>query len=483
MSWEQFYSKVKYLKNIEASQMLLAWDQETKMPPAAGAHRAEMQAALSACYYKELMSEEVDELLDKALDSELSTEQRFNALDWQKQRSKVLKLPKELFVKIGKEASLSQQAWSKARSNKDPSLYIPHLQMMVELQREKASCIDPSIPIYDVLLDQYEPGVSSGKVMSLLDELQKQTTPLLAEFSSASIPIPSISEEAQESFCRKIIKAIGFDMQRGRLDVSEHPFTEGLSSQDVRLTTRFKKEDFQDAIFSTLHEGGHGMYEQGLSYKDYGLAYGRAASLGVHESQSRLWENCVGRSKSFWKWALPIFNAEAATNFDFESFYKMINQVKASNIRVDADEVSYNLHICLRTKLERELLLGNISTKELEGEWNRLSKEYLGITPTSANEGFMQDVHWSVGLFGYFPTYSIGNIFSAQICANLKKQNILNESSWENGDFSSLQSWLQKNIYSHGARYSSEELSQKLFGTGLEVNSFVHYLNEKYAMG
>lgn len=482
MSWENFYTKVKYLKNIEASQMLLAWDQETKMPPAAGTHRAEMQAALSACYYKELMSAEVEEVLEKASNADLSEDKLFNLLDWKKQRNNVLKLPKELFVKMGKEASLSQQAWSKARANKDPSLYLPHLQTMIELQREKASCINSSLPVYDVLLDQYEPGVSSVRVLSLLDELQKQTTPLLSEFSSKSIPIPHVSESAQESFCRKIIKEIGFDMQRGRLDISEHPFTEGLSPQDVRLTTRFKKEDFQDAIFSTLHEGGHGMYEQGLSNKYYGLAYGRAASLGVHESQSRLWENCVGRSKSFWKWALPIFNAEALTNFDFDSFYKMINQVKASNIRVDADEVSYNLHICLRTKLERELLVGNISTKELEGEWNKLSKEYLGIIPVSANEGFMQDVHWSVGLFGYFPTYSIGNVFSAQICANLKKQNILNESSWQTGDFSSLQSWLQKNIYNHGAKYSSEELSQKLFGTGLEVKSLVYYLNEKYSI-
>ncbi len=487
------------IQHLSSAGALLSWDQETYMPPGGGGARAEQLSVLGTLVHEKRVGEGMKRLLSQWLDLETGKIQGGGSV-WDEPAygllrevwtdySKRLKLPSDFVRRIGKAASLSHQVWVEARKKNDFSLFAPHLKIMIALKKEEASYLGYADSPYDPLLDSYEPGMTVKQVVPLFTALKAELVPILEKVVASQVKPKgdflcfSYPVERQLTFGQEILKAMGYKFQDGRQDISAHPFTTSFHPTDVRMTTRVDEKDLCSSLFSSIHEGGHALYEQGLPPEHFGSPLGEAISLGIHESQSRLWENCVGRSRPFWQHFYPILQehfSDQLKNINLDEYYAGINIVRPSLIRVEADELTYNLHIMVRFEIEKALIEGDLDVDALPGVWKEKMKEYLGVVPESDADGVLQDVHWSGGAIGYFPTYTLGNLYAAQIFRQAKKEIPELCPQIEMGDLLTLKRWLNKKIHRWGRQYPSEDLLQRVTGESLNPRYFIEALKEKF---
>ncbi|RMH14620.1 MAG: carboxypeptidase M32 [Planctomycetota bacterium] len=480
---------------LGAVSSLASWDQETYMPNAAADGRAEQSAMLAELVHERATSPRVGELISLCeSDAELQGDARIaaNIREMRRDYDLATKLPPELVKELAETGSKAQHVWKEARAKSDFALFRPWLEKMVTLARRKAECYGTPEggELYDALLNEYEPDARSAEVEKVFASLRERLSALIGELSSKGTP-PSeaplqvhVSSDRQHALGLKIIAAFGFDLDAGRLDVTTHPFCSGLGPGDTRLTTRYREDHWTDALFGTMHECGHGLYEQGLPKKDglFGQPLAQDTGLGIHESQSRMWENFVGRSRAFWEWAFPVVNGEfggALDAFGVEDVYRAVNTARPSLIRVEADEATYNLHIMLRFELERALISGDLKVADVPGEWNRRFTEYLGIEVPDDARGCLQDVHWSFGLMGYFATYALGNLYAAQFWEKIRMDISGLDDQFRRGEFGALLDWLRTNIHSKGRQFRAAALCEQVTGKPLEADPLLRHLEGK----
>lgn len=497
MDMEEKLCKLKELLarvyDLGAAEAVLSWDQETYMPPGGAEARAQQLATLAKLAHEFFTSEEIGKLLEDLepqvrqldYDSDDASLVRVTKRDYER----AVKVPSALVAEITKAASLGREAWKEAKATSNFLKFYPHLERIVELSIRKAEALGYKERIYDALLEGYEPGMKTSQIEKIFADLKEKLVPIVRQIASCEKPDDSFlhkeyDERVQWDFGLEVIKDFGFDLKKGRQDTSAHPFTTGFSVSDVRLTTRIQKDYFPSAFFSTIHECGHGLYHQGIDPALERTPLAEGASLGMHESQSRLWENLVGRSRLFWLHYYPRLKKRFPSQLRYvslERFYRAINKVEPSLIRVEADEVTYNLHIMLRFELENAMLEGRIKIKDLPQIWNAKMEEYLGIVPPNDAQGVLQDIHWSQAYLGYFPTYSLGNLISAQIFEQAKKDIPSLPEQISSGQFGELLSWLRNNIYRHGRKFTSNELLKRITGKELQAESYLKYIREKYS--
>ena len=490
---DQLKARMAEVSDLKAAAALLSWDQQTYMPSGGAAARAEQIATLEGLAHARFVSEEVGAWLegaaagtrDLSYESDGASLVRLTRRDYDKAR----RIPPALVEELARQTSLGMGTWVKARSQSDFGLFRSALQTILDLQRELADCLGYGERRYDALLDRYEPGMQSSDLERLFADLKGELVPLVQDISQK---LESVQDgvlrqrfpiDKQTAFGLELAQEMGFDLSGGRQDQSVHPFCTSFSNRDVRITTRFDERFLPSALFGTLHETGHALYEQGVSSALERTPLSGGTSLGIHESQSRLWENLVGRSRGFWKFAYPRLQRtfpQELGGCSLETFYRAINRVEPSLIRVEADEVTYNLHIMLRYELESQLIDDNLPVTELPEAWNSKMRDYLGITPPNDALGVLQDIHWSHGLFGYFPTYSLGNLISVQFYERASREIPTIPQDIERGEFSALLGWLRERVHCHGRKFMPAELVQRVTGEALRAEPFVHYLKAKY---
>jgi carboxypeptidase Taq len=436
---------------------------------------------------------EVGEWLDTLVTSDLAADAAgdlgANVRELRRRRKKLTKVPAALVEEIARTASQSHQVWAAARKADDFAAFRPWLEKMLRLRIEQAEAVGYSGSPYDALVDDYEPGETAVSIARVLDALRAELTPLVAAIVKSGRKAPSevlarsFPVAAQAEFGKRAAAAIGFDFDAGRLDTTHHPFCGGAGPRDVRLTTRYNEHDFGDGFFSILHEAGHGIYEQGLRADQYGMPAGEAMSLAIHESQSRMWENLVGRSYGFWRWlyadAQRAFPA-ALAGVPLDDFYFAVNESKPSLIRTESDEATYNLHVCIRFGLERALVEGRLAVADLPGAWNDAYRDTLGVvSPTDAN-GVLQDVHWSEGMFGYFPTYALGNLYAAQLFDAAGRELGDLDAMFAAGEFEPLLGWLRRNVHVVGQCETAPRLVERVTGASLSAAPLMQRLRAKF---
>jgi len=484
---------------LQRTASLLHWDMETYLPPLAVEERSEQLALLSRLYHERFTARETGALLEELGsvtdnprgDEKLPDIERDFLKVTRKDYDKEKLLPLDFVTTCAKAEGLSQAAWAEARRNNDFAAFLPHLETMIDLQKKRSLYWGFEGRVYDGLLDIYEPNMGVSEIASVFTPLRERLSALLKKI--ASKPEPDCSflniqfpSENQEKFNLELMKYLMFDTKRGRLDKSAHPFTTTLGSHDVRITTRYLQNNLLSSIFSTIHECGHAFYELDIPKELHLTRLADGASMGVHESQSRLWENVIGRSLPFWEGLFPVLKKCFPGYFDsvkLNDFYRALNLAKPSLIRVEADEVSYSLHIILRFELEQGLFSGTIKAGDLPNLWRSKMKEYLGIEPDSDSNGVLQDVHWSHGSFGYFPSYALGNLYGLQFFKKLKSDIPDFEELTIKGDFKPIHNWLSDNIHKWGKRLDPAELLKKVTGESLSVEPFLEYIEKKYLMG
>jgi carboxypeptidase Taq len=402
---------------------------------------------------------------------------------------RAVKVPKELVEELARTTTRAQQVWQEARQKDDFVVFRPWLEKIVALKRQEAQAVGYRDVPYDALLDEYEPGASTGEIRHLFAALREALVPLVSAItSSGKRPPRELLERhypvaAQQSFGRRAAEAIGFDFDAGRLDVTVHPFCSGIGPGDCRLTTHYNANNFKNGFFGILHEAGHGLYDQGLDAEHHGTPLGSAVSLGIHESQSRLWENYVGRSLPFWEHFYPAARQcfpEALADVRLDDFVFAVNDVRKSFIRTEADEVTYNMHIILRFELEQALISGDLAAADVPSAWNEKFHQAFQLTPPSAAQGCLQDIHWSMGGIGYFPTYTLGNLYAAHFMDQARKDLVDLDADFRVGRFEQLKSWLNRNIHHHGQRYRPRELCRRITGESLSHEPLMRYLRAKY---
>ena len=478
---------------LQSVAELLGWDERTKMPPAAGAYRAEQMTYLSSLAHRRHTDPQLGDWLDELAESKLASDPHSDAgatiRQMRREYDKLRKLPQTLVEELTRASVLGQQAWVTARKNDDFDTFAPILERIVNLKRQQADAIGYTDCPYDALLDDFEPGETTKNVASVLAALRSELVPLVAAIAESSrqpdldILKRRYPVDAQERFGKQAASALGFEFNRGRLDVTHHPFCAGMGPDDCRLTTRYDERFFSSGFFSILHEAGHGIYDQGLRGDQYGLPPGSFVSLGIHESQSRMWENMVGRSMPFWRHFFPLAQQafpEALGGTRLEDFCFAVNDVRPSLIRVEADEATYNLHIIIRFELEQALINEGLAIKDLPAAWNQKYRDYLDIEPPSDADGVLQDVHWSAALIGYFPTYALGNLYAAQFYAQACQDVGPLDVQFEQGEFGPLLGWLREKIHRQGQCYTARELVETITGQPLTHDSLIAYLREKY---
>jgi carboxypeptidase Taq len=488
------------VQRINSAAAVLSWDQETYMPAGGGAARAEQIAALQGIAHEKLISPETERMLGAWLDLDTGVPLERDGELWDESSrallrevwrdySRAKKLPSTFVIRLSRECSLAQQAWAEAKARSDYKAFLPHLSIILTLKREEAQYQGFETSPYNALLDAYEPGSTIAALTPLFGQLKARLVPLLKRIQDSPTQIDdgflyhAYDQARQVEFGRLVLIAMGYDFEKGRLDLSAHPFTTSFHPTDVRVTTRVHENDLPSCLFSCIHEGGHGLYDQGLDPMHYGTPLGESVSLGIHESQSRMWENCVGRSRAFWQFFYPILQAtfhHQLRGVNVEQFYTVINRVKTSLIRVEADELTYNLHIMLRFEIEQDLIEGKTTPDELPEIWNAKMKDYLGITPSNDGEGVLQDVHWSMGGFGYFPTYTLGNLYAVQFYDQAKLEIPHIEDEIAAGQLMVLQRWLGQKIHRWGRTFTPDQLSQRVTGVSLSPEPFLRYIERKY---
>lgn len=489
-------NRLAEIHDLNKVSWVLGWDQRTMMPPKGAVVRAEQLATLNKVAHEKFTSDDIGRLLDDLrpyeenlpYDSDDASLIRVARRDWAKARQ----VPSELRAAITRASSQANAVWIEARKKSDFKLFVPYLQRNVELKHQYIECFDDTNVenVYDLLLDDYEPGMKTVEVKALFDEFKREAVPLIAAIAGRGEAVNDgpmhgyFPVEKQRAFCLSLIEKFGFNADSWRLDPTVHPFASNSCTTDIRLTTRYYEDYLGPALFGSMHECGHGLYENGVSPALERTPLCRGASLGLHESQSRMWENLVGRSRPFWKFFFPKLQAafpEQLAGVDAEAFYRAINKVQPSLIRVEADEATYGLHIILRFELEQELMNGQLALNDLPEAWNARMKQYLGIEVPDDARGVLQDIHWSGGMLGYFPTYALGNIISAQIWEKaLAAMPDLYE-QFERGEFMALREWLRDHLHKHGRKFTPQETMQKVVGGPITVGPYVKYLKEKFS--
>jgi carboxypeptidase Taq len=470
---------------------LLGWDQNTYMPPGANAARGQIMATLSSLSHERLTDKRVGKWLRELEKAKLADSSTDGATVRQVRKAydKATKIPTSFIETWMKQRSKAQAVWIEARQKNDFALFAPELKKVFDLARQMADYIGYKDHPYDALHDGYEVGSTVAEVKKVFEPLRNETVELVKAIQSSKNKVEdkvlhqAFDESLQEKFAIDTVKTFGYDFQHGRLDRTVHPFAQSITKYDVRITTRYSPSFISMALFGTMHEAGHAMYEQGISDKYHRTPLGHSISLGIHESQSRMWENLVGRSKPFWTWAYPRLQEtfpKQLKKVALETFYTAINKVSPSFIRVEADEVTYNLHVMVRFEIELALLESTLNIKDLPEAWNAKYQEYLGITPPDNAQGCLQDVHWSFGLIGYFPTYTLGNIMSVQLFEAAKKAYPSIERDITEGKFDKLFSWLRENVHTHGSRYLPQDLLERATGSTLDSAPYIAYLNNKF---
>ncbi|MBX7169017.1 MAG: carboxypeptidase M32 [Pirellulales bacterium] len=476
---------------LNSIESLLSWDEQVLLPAEGAEYRAEqarLMAGLGHARETDLhYGAALGELAASSWAADRQSDSGATIYHLKRRYDKRTRLPQRLVEALAEATVLAQQTWQRARKQNDFAMFAPHLDQVLRLKREEAQALCTGGPLYDALLDDYEPLAKSAEVGRVLADLRAELVPLVAQIAEARqrpderVLAGSFAVAAQEALGRKAAATIGFDFQRGRLDVSAHPFCSTVGPRDCRLTTRYREHDFGDAFFSTLHETGHGLYEQGLPAEHYGLPLGEAVSLGIHESQSRMWENLVGRGLPFWEFFYPQLQAAfpAFRETPLDAFYGAANRVQPSLIRTESDEATYNLHICVRFELEQALLVDELRVGDLPGAWQERYRDVVGAVSTTDADGVLQDVHWAAGLLGYFPTYTLGNLYAAQFfeqaIADLGDLPAL----LRRGETGGLLGWLRDKIHRHGKRYSAAELVQRVTGRPLSHAALMNHLRSK----
>lgn len=484
--YDELIARLK--NNIALSQIAanLQWDQEVMMPPDGATARAEQAAALETVTHRQWTDPALGDLIGSIDEKSLGAAEAANLRLAKREYESRTRMPETLATEIARVTSAAQQVWAAAREKRDFAAFAPQLKHILELKRQQADCLrDDGASRYDALLDGFEPGMTSAVLQPLLEGLRPRLSALRAEIAESGRTQPRLDgtfdTDKQMKLARHIATALGFDWQAGRLDLSVHPFSSG-TARDVRITTRLDPENPLDCLYSTIHELGHALYEQGLPADHEFTPAGQHVSMGVHESQSRLWENQIGRSAAFAQWLYPtlseIFPDHGLS--DEDALYRAVNQVEPGFIRTEADEVHYNLHILMRFELERELIAGDLEVADLESEWNRRFERDFGRAVPHAALGVLQDIHWAEGLFGYFPTYALGNIYAAQLFACMKRDLTNVEETVANGNMAPILAWLHEKIHAQGSLQPPDRLVESVVGTPVSAEPLLDYLEAKF---
>ncbi|MFO0814769.1 MAG: carboxypeptidase M32 [Gemmatales bacterium] len=475
---------------LGSAASLLGWDERTYLPAKGQAFRGDQLALLARLCHEQLIATQTAELLQQAEGETLSDDQRANVRGIRRLYDRAVKLPTSLVEALARATSAGQNAWESAKHQNDFASFAPFLETILKLKREEAQAVGYADHPYDALLDEFEPGAKTRDLTTLFARLQSELVPLITQIQESGIRAPreilarSYPVEQQRKLSEWIDEQVGFDRSAGRLDITVHPFCSGIGPGDCRITTRFSEHAFAEAFFGTLHEVGHGIYEQNLPADHFGTPLGTACSLGIHESQSRWWENFVGRSKPFWQanWkTVQSHFPNTLQDVTQQQFYAAINDVRPSFIRIEADEATYNLHIILRFELEQALLTGDLQVADLPAAWNERFTRMFNLKVPNDSTGCLQDVHWSAGLVGYFPTYTLGNLYAAQFMEQARIAMPTLDQLLSQGQYQPVKQWLVDNIHRHGQRFSASELCQRITGRSLSHEPLMRYLKTKFS--
>lgn len=497
MNPDQAYLELVRLSRDEALLSscldLLEWDEEVCMPRGGVEHRAEQMALLAGLVHDRGTDPRYDELLGtaeaSALVSDRESPQAVNVRELRRSFDRERRMPRRLVEESARVTALASQAWAEARQRDDFKTFAPWLEQIFALAREEADAVGYVGERYQALLDHHEPGMTIDRLSALFTHLQAELVPLVGALRDQPMPAPGhvlareFPVDRQRLFAEGIAAALGFDLESGRLDVGQHPFCTSLGPGDTRIALRFYPRNFPRGFFALLHEIGHAQYDRGLDPTHYGTPMGEAASLGLHESQSRMWENLVGRSLGFWRHFYPQLRSafhEALHDVSLETFRRVINHVAPGVMRAQADEVTYDLHIMIRFELERALLAGTLRAADLPGAWAELYRRHLGVAPTNDRTGCLQDGHWAEGLIGYFPTYTLGNVYAAQLFAAAERAVGPLDEAFAAGDFRTLSRWLGEQVHRHGRRYTASAIIERATGSPPEPSALIASLSHRY---
>jgi len=492
-AYDQLVKRYREIWILQSCRSVLGWDERVNMPPNGAKNRSEQISLLSRLIHEQQTAPDIKTLLEQVSDSDLTRDETsitaVNIREFNRSYAMLTKIPAAWMATFSRTTALAQHAWVDARKNNDFATFLPHLKTIIALRREYAEMIGYEKDPYDALIDFFEPEATYESISTVFAGFRDGLVDLIGRIQKSpatpdnDLITGDFPEEIQARFGREASAAIGFDYQSGRLDPTVHPFCSGFGPGDTRLTTRYERHYFPMAFFGILHESGHGIYNQGLDPEHYGAPMGNSVSLSIHESQSRMWENIVGRNRRAWDYFFPRAKAHFPDKLgksNADDFYAAINQVKPSFIRVEADEVTYNLHIIIRFELEHAIINDDIKPEDIPAAWNEKYAAYLGVTPATDSEGCLQDIHWSSGMFGYFPTYALGNLYAAQFYARAKEEMPDLENDFSRGEFTRLRQWLTDKIYRQGMRYRSGKLLEHVTGRPLSPQYHLDYLTEKF---
>jgi carboxypeptidase Taq len=486
-AYEKLLAKGREIQLVGDAQALLGWDQEVLLPKKGIAYRGEQMAWFSGWAHEQFVSAEVGDWIDEAEAASEDELEKANLREWRHNYNRATCLPKELVEEFAQAKVLSQASWAEARKKSDFEKFAPSLTRLIELCREQAERWGYKDVLYDGLIDRFERGTSTQRISETLGDLRDKLIPVVEEaVATSGDEVPwegsEFPIEQQRAFNEEVARSIGFDFDAGRVDTAVHPFCSGMAPFDTRLTTRYNVSDFRSSLFGVLHEVGHGLYEQGLNPDHRGQPIGNAVSLGLHESQSRLWENHVGRSRAFWEYWLPraVEYFPTLGGVSVEQMYASVNQANLSYIRVESDEVTYDLHILLRFEIEKAIFAGELKTVDIPSAWNERFEQYFGLPVNSDSNGCLQDIHWSMGIFGYFPTYSLGNINAAHLSNAALSQSPEIKDQMDRADYSGLLSWMREKIHARGSVLLPDELIEESTGSAANATALVDHLKSRY---
>ena len=486
-SYENLTARFREVAILSSADALLGWDQEVNLGEAGILWRAEQLAWFQGRVHSLKTSDEVGGwIADCESELDPSSAEGANVRELRRDYDREVKIPGKLVEEMARTRSLALKAWEQAREAADFAPFAPHLEKMVDLAKREAGHLGYEASPYDALIDKYEPGVTAAELKTLFDELEPAVVEVLQETASkkyGKLPAGPYPIESQKAFNREVAAAVGFDFEAGRIDTATHPFCSGMAPGDTRLTTRYDEADFRSSLYGVLHEAGHGLYEQGIPKSEQiGFPLGEAVSLGIHESQSRLWENHVGRSRAFWEHWLATAQKyfPQLGELDAEAMTALVNRARRSYIRVEADEVTYDLHILLRFDLERRLIEGELRVADVPEAWNARFEELFSMGVKNPAKGCLQDIHWSMGLMGYFPTYTLGNLNAAQLMASARESLGDLDGQFSRGEYGTLLEWMGDKVHRHGRRYTPDQLMEKATGTKTVAEHHVTHLRERY---
>ncbi|WP_327050926.1 carboxypeptidase M32 [Halomicrococcus gelatinilyticus] len=486
-AYAELHDRVQRISNVGNAAGVLYWDQQTKMPDEGTPARSKQLSTLQSVRHDLLTDERTGELLDELADADLDDEQAAVVREIRREYEREVTVPSGLVEELSETVSEAQQAWREAKEEDEFETFAPYLDRLRELHVERAEHVDPETDPYEVLFEDGEPYLPLSTVERIFDELREGLVPLIEDIRTEGADIATdafageYDVDTQEALARDVLDYVGYDWDRGRLDTAPHPFMSG-NQFDARVTTRFDESDPLGALTSTVHEFGHATYQLGLRDEAYGTPLGESRSSGIHESQSRFWENHVGRTKAFWEGFLPTFQERfpQAEDVTVQEAYEAVNQVYTDNcIRTEADELTYHMHIILRSEIEKEFVGGDLDVEDVPARWNDLMDEYLGVRPETDAEGCLQDIHWS-SRFAGFQNYTVGSVLAAQLWATIEDELDDPTALIREGEFGPIREWLTENVHRHGQRYTTDELVEEATGEPLTADYFLDYVTEKY---